>query len=56
MGVLVCSVDVLVVVVLVVVVEVVVELVGANKAKQKEGAMGEVGFGPCTIGLVRQLC
>ena len=42
--------------VLVVVVEVVVELVGANQAKQKEGAMGEVGLGPCTIGIVRQLC
>ena len=38
------------------VVVVVVGLVGANKAKQKEGAMGEVGFGPCTIGIFRQLC
>ena len=50
-GVLVRSVDVLVVVV--VVTE--VGLVGADKVKQK-GGMDEVEFGPCTIGIVRQLC
>ena len=38
------------------VVEVIVGLVGADKVKKKEGVMGEVGFVPCTIGIVRQLC
>ena len=38
------------------VVEVVVGLVGADKVKQKRGGVGEVGFGPCTIGIVQQLC
>ena len=38
------------------VVEVVVELVGADKVRQKRGGMDEVGIGPCTIGIVRQLC
>ena len=34
----------------------VVGVVGADKVKQKEGGMGEVGFEPCTIGIVKQLC
>ena len=50
---------VLVVVVVVLVMEVVVAGGGGGgvgQIKQKKGGMGEVGFGPCTIGIVRQLC
>ena len=34
----------------------VVGLVRADKVKQNRGGMYEVGFRPCTIEIVRQLC